>query len=97
MKKTAVRVLTLSVFVLMLAVPALAVESEMTVIGEVNDNYQLVTDQGDVYEVADTDMGNDLLNNIGKKVEVTGTITEEQGVKMIRVASYVVLEEKQEE
>ena len=97
MKKTAFRILALSVLVLMLAAPVLAVEKEMTVIGEVNDNYQVVTDLGVVYEVADTDMGNDMLNHVGKKVKVTGTVTEEDEVQIIKVASYEVLEDKKEE
>ena len=91
MKKTPVRILAVLVLILMLATPVLA--TEVTLIGKVNDSYQIETDQGDVYEVADTEMGNELLNHIGKKVEVTGTVAEEEGVKTITVAVYVVLEE----
>jgi len=97
MKTTAFRILAVSVLILMLAVPVLAVEMEVTLIGEVNHNYQIVTDLGDVYEIADTEMGNDLLDNIGKKVEVTGTVTEEDGEKIITVDTFVVLEDKKEE
>ncbi|MBL7179423.1 MAG: hypothetical protein ABIK98_07850 [Pseudomonadota bacterium] len=64
--------------------------NQTTVIGKVNDSYQIVTEEGIVYEVADTDMGNDMLNNIGKTVEATGTVTEEEGVKLINVTSYTV-------
>ena len=91
MKKTPVRILAVLVLTLMLATPVLA--TDVTLIGKVNDSYQIETDQGDVYEVADTDMGNELLNNVGKKVEVTGTVSEELGVKIITVAVYVVLGE----
>ena len=66
---------------------------EVTIIGTVNDNYQIVTEDGDVYEVADTDMGNDLLNHVGKTVEALGTITEEEGVKVITVTNYTVMDE----
>jgi hypothetical protein len=97
MKKTALRILAVSVLVLILAAPVLAVEVEMTVTGEVTDSYQIVTDLGVVYEVADTEMGNELLDNTGKKVKVTGTVTEEDEVKVIKVNSYVVLEDKKEE
>ena len=97
MKKTAFGILVVAVLVLMLATPVLAVENEMTVTGVVNEDYQIVTDLGDVYEVEDTDMGNDLLNHVGKKVEVKGTVSEEDEVKTIKVASYVVLEDKKEE
>ena len=97
MKNTAFRILAVSILVLMLAAPVLAVEVEMTFIGEVTDSYQIVTDMGVVYEVADTDMGNELLEQTGKKVEVTGTVAEEDEVKIIKVTSYVVLEDKQAE
>ena len=45
-----------------------------------------------VYEVEDTDMGNDMLNHVGKTVEVTGTVVNEDGVKSIKVESYKILE-----
>ena len=91
MKKTSVRILAVLVLALVLATPVLA--AEVTLIGKVNDSYQIETDQGDVYDVADTDIGDELLNHVGEKVEVTGTISEEEGVKIIRVAAYTVLEE----
>ena len=97
MKKTAFGILVLSVLFFMLASPVLAVENEMTITGVVNEDYQIVTELGDVYEVEDTDMGNEMLNHVGQKVEVTGTVTEEDEVKTIKVASYVVLEDKKEE
>jgi hypothetical protein len=91
MKKTSIGILVVLILTLILAIPVLA--TEMKIIGKVNDNYQIETDQGDVYEVADTDMGNELLSHVGEKVEVTGTVSEEEGVKIIRVAVYIVLEE----
>jgi len=90
MKKTSVRILAVLVLTLVLATPVLA--NEVTLIGKVNDSYQIETDQGDIYEVADTEMGNELLSHIGERVEATGTISEEEGVKIIRVAAYMVLE-----
>ena len=92
MKKTSVGILAVLLgLILVLAAPVLA--TEVTVIGKVNDSYQIETDQGDVFEVADTDVGNELLSHIGKKVEVTGTVSEELGIKIITVGVYVVLEE----
>lgn len=70
--------------------PALA--DEVTITGIVNENYGIVADDGTVYEVADTDLGNDLLNHVGKTVDVTGEVTDEGGVKVINVKSYKVLE-----
>lgn len=65
---------------------------ETTITGTINDTYQIVSDNGTVYEVADTDMGDDLLNNVGKTVEVKGVVFEEEGIKVINVKSYKILE-----
>ena len=77
-------------FILIFSNPAFA--GEITITGMINDTYQIVADNGTVYEVADTDMGNDLLNNVGKTVEVMGEVVEEEGVKVINVKSYKILE-----
>jgi hypothetical protein len=65
---------------------------EITITGTINDTDQIVAVNGTVYEVADTDMGNDLLNHVGKTVEVIGEVVEEEGAKVINVKSYKVLE-----
>lgn len=77
-------------FILICSNPVFA--GEITITGTINDTYQIVSDDGTVYEVADTDMGDDLLNHVGKVVEVTGEVIEEEGVKVINVQSYKVLE-----
>ena len=69
---------------------------EVTVVGKINENYQIVTEDGIVYEVADTEMGNDMLNHVGKFVEALGVVTEEKGAKVIKVTSYVFIEAKTE-
>ncbi len=65
---------------------------EITITGIINDTYQIVTEGGMVYEVEDTDMGNEMLNHVGKTVEATGNVVEEDGVKSIKVDSYKILE-----
>ena len=77
-------------FILICSNPVFA--DEITITGMINDTYQIVADNGTVYEVADTDMGNDLLNHVGKTVEVIGAVVEEEGVKVFNVKSYKILE-----
>ena len=77
-------------FILICSNPVFA--GEITITGTINDTYQIVTEDGTVYEVADTDMGNDLLDHIDKTVEVTGDVVEEEGAKVINVKSYKILE-----
>ena len=84
----------LSIFIILLALSTVAMASDVTIIGEVNDSYQIVAQDGKVYEVADTEKGNDLVENqIGQKVKVTGTLMEEGEYTVIFVKDYEVLAE----
>jgi hypothetical protein len=68
--------------------------TEMTIVGEVNYAYQIMAD-GQIYEVANTAMGDDLvMNHIAEKVEVTGTVEETEEVKIITVESFKVFHEQ---
>jgi hypothetical protein len=71
--------------------PIGAFADEITLIGEVNDNYQIVA--GDqIYEVTNNSAGDDLvLNYVGRKVKVTGSIKEINGVKIMTVRSFAAL------
>jgi hypothetical protein len=72
----------------------IAEPTTVTIVGEVNDQYQIVAKDGTTYEIADTEMGNDVLELMGSVVEVTGEVIEEpDGVKVIDVKSFKVREE----
>jgi hypothetical protein len=64
-----------------------------TITGKVNDDYQIVTDDGDVYELGENDKGDEVADLIGKRVQVTGAVTDDDGMMTIMVASYRILEE----
>lgn len=80
--------------VMVLAAPLAAMAAAtVTIEGEVNDSYQIVDGNGQVYEVADTPQGNDLVeNHIGEKAKVTGTIEQDQDIRIITVISFQILE-----
>ena len=84
--------LALAIFLLLWPlVPALA--GEVSLVGEVNDNYQLVA-SGQIYEIADTPKGNEMAENfIGSKVKVSGTVEEKNEMKTITVLNFEVLQE----
>jgi len=82
--------LALSVF---LPNPVIAEPTTVTIVGEVNDQYQIVTKDGTIYEIADTEMGEEVLKFIGMVVEITGDVTEEDGVKVLNVKSFKAKEE----
>jgi len=73
--------------------PAIAATT-VTIVAIVTDGYQLVDDMGQPYEVENTTKGNELvLNHVGSKVEVTGTVQDEVDYKIIVVESFRVIEE----
>ena len=68
--------------------------NEITIVGEVNYAYQIVAD-GQIYEVADTVTGDDLvMNHMAEKVKVTGMVEDKGEVKVITVKSFKVVPEK---
>ena len=83
------------VAIMVIMVPLTGLATKMTTIeGEVNDNYQIVGSDGQIYEVAENEKGNDLvINYISKKVSVTGTIEQDGEFLIITVASYQIIEE----
>lgn len=64
-----------------------------TIMGTVNDDYQIVTEDEKVYEVAETEKGDEVVRLVGKKVKVTGTVEESEGTKVITVTAYEVMED----
>ena len=67
--------------------------TDMTIVGQVNYAYQILAD-GQIYEVANTSMGDDLvMNHIAEKVEVTGSVEETDEMKIITVESFKVVPE----
>jgi hypothetical protein len=84
--------MVLAIFLfLCIATPALA--GDVTLIGEVNENYQLVSN-GQIYEIADTPKGNEMAENfISSKVKVTGTVEEKNEMKTITVINFEVMPE----
>ncbi len=78
-------------FLLSTAVPSLA--GDVTLVGEVNDNYQLVSN-GQIYEIADTAKGNDMAENfINAKVKVTGSVDDSADMKILTVVAFEVIPE----
>lgn len=88
-----IRWMAVFMVVSMILLSSTAFAGNVTLTGEVNDNYQLVTD-GQVYEIADTPEGNDLAeNHVSEKVKVVGTLQDSDDLKILTVVSYEVLPE----
>jgi cell division protein FtsL len=95
MKKVKMNWVLVVTMALIMFIPLVSMASEaMTVEGEVNDNFQIVDANGQVFEVADTTQGNDLVeNHIGEKAKVVGTVEQDQEVKIITITSFEILAE----
>lgn len=66
----------------------------ITVEGIVNEAAQIVTDDGETYELAKTELGDIVAALAGARVLVTGTVEETEGNKTITVTKYLILDEE---
>ena len=73
------------------AAPAMAQSEVITVVGVVTEDSQLVADDGEIYEVAASREGEAVKELLDKRVQVTGAVTEQNGIKIIEVTSYQVI------
>ncbi len=70
-----------------------ALADKVTLVGEVNDNQEIVT-EGEIYMVGDSTVGDDLVRNyISQRVKVVGRIVESEEGKVIIVDFFEVVEE----
>lgn len=66
---------------------------KITLVGEVNDNEQFLSDNDEIYEIDNSAVGEDLvLNYIAQKVKVVGILKETRDSKIIKVESFEVVE-----
>jgi len=82
-------IIGLSVFVSGIAVAG----SEVSISGVINEDGQLVDDNGMAYDLAENDEGNEVMEMVGQKVAVKGTIMETEGTKIITISSFKIIEE----
>jgi hypothetical protein len=79
--------------VLLFSLGGPALSADMTMIsGKITAENELVAEDGQVYNIANTEGGKKLLKNVDKIVEVKGTVSEKDGKKEITVNSFRVVE-----
>ena len=66
-------------------------EQEIMITGTINNANQLVDSNGQIFQVADTENGKDLVTFVGLKVQVIGTVMEKEGKKLISVSDYEIV------
>jgi hypothetical protein len=78
-------------FIALLAGMAAAAD-EVSITGTINGDSQLVDDSGTAYDIGDNEKGNEVMELVGKKVSVKGTVMEAEGTKIITITAFDVIE-----
>lgn len=66
-------------------------DQEMMITGTINNANQIVDNDGQIFAVADTKEGKELVTHVGMKVQVKGTVLENEGKKQISVSVYEII------
>ncbi|MBT8341394.1 MAG: hypothetical protein HKP58_05055 [Desulfatitalea sp.] len=76
----------------MMAVPVFA--GQVTLTGMVTDDFQVIDDHGQSYDIAETAKGEEMVEKAaGKTVKVTGTLEEDGDMRTLVVASFTIVAE----
>ena len=70
---------------------AAMLDQEMMITGTINNANLIVDKDGQIFDVADTLEGKELLTHVGMKVQVKGTVLESEGKKQISVSAYEIM------
>lgn len=71
-------------------------DTHVTIVGKVIDDNEIITSDGEIYEIGNTEAGLDLLDSITdetQEVSVTGVLQQEDETMVIDVISYKIIEE----
>ena len=67
--------------------------SEVSILGMINEDGQLVDNDGMAYDIAESEEGNEVMEMVGQKVTVKGSVMEADGTKIITITSFQIMEE----
>ncbi len=67
--------------------------AEVSISGVINEDGQLVDNDGMAYDIAESEEGDQIMEMVGSKVTVKGTVMESEGTKIITISSFKVIEE----
>lgn len=67
--------------------------SEVSISGIINEDGQLVDDDGVTYDISENDEGNEVMEMVGQKVTLNGTVVDADGTKLITISTFKILEE----
>ncbi len=67
-------------------------EKQITISGTVNASNQLIDENGQAFNLADTEEGMKVKAMIGQRVQIKGTLLEEKGSSLVRISEYTILQ-----
>ena len=67
--------------------------AEVSISGVINEDGQLVDDDGMAYDIAESEEGDQIMEMVGSKVTVKGTVMEAEGTRIITISSFKIIEE----
>lgn len=82
----------LAVIALVFATGVALAADPVTIQGQVNEENQLVDQDGTAYMIVETEQGTQVMDMVGEKVEIRGTVEETMGKKQITVESFTIVE-----
>lgn len=91
MLRSKIILLLLAVIFLLPGISLLSAGELVTVTGVVNEDSQIETPDGTVYEILESEKGVEVFEMTGKTVKVTGEVEEVDGDRLIRIVSYEVV------
>jgi hypothetical protein len=96
--KALIRTAVFPLLILLSAISTNALPNdEVTITGRVNAYFQIETEDGELYDIAVTSIGDELMRLVGARIEATGIVQETEGNKVIVVTSYQILAEDPKE
>lgn len=91
--KKSMKKIVLGIFIIGLTVflSGIAVAgSEVSISGIITEDGQLVDGDGMIYDIAENEAGNEIMEMTGHKVTVKGTVMEAEGANIINISSFKV-------
>lgn len=70
---------------------AMPAGKQLILSGMINDNSQFVDEKGDIFNLANNDKGMEVKVMNGMKVEIKGTVMEQEGEKVVEIIEYNIL------
>ena len=67
--------------------------AEVSISGVISEDGQLVDDDGMAYDIAESEEGDQIMEMVGSKVTVKGTVMEAEGTRIITISSFKIIEE----